>query len=125
MIASRYKSKGYLDCAVTPHPEFDEATGAVNYTVDINPGPIYHLAFVKFENVSDEMRSRLMRVWQMLPGDPFDESYVSSFVFRAQKEDPVLLRSLAGVKVSYESRADQQTHEVNCVIHFTRTLQTP
>jgi len=38
MIASRYKSKGYLDCIVTPHPEFDEATDTVNYTVDVVPG---------------------------------------------------------------------------------------
>jgi outer membrane protein assembly factor BamA len=124
MIVSRYKSKGYLDCAVTPHPEFDEASGAVNYTVEINPGPIYHLAFVKFENVSDEMRSRLMHVWKMLPGDPFDESYVSSFIVKAQKEDPVLQRSLAGVKVSFEAHADPQTHEVNCVIHFARLQPT-
>ncbi len=120
MIASRYKSKGFLDCAVTPHPEFDEGSGTVSYTVGINPGPVYHLAFVKFENVSDEMRSRLMRVWQMLPGDPFDESYVSNFVVRAQKEDPVLQRSLAGVKVSFDVHADQQTHDVNCVLHFAR-----
>jgi outer membrane protein assembly factor BamA len=52
MIASRYKSKGYLDCTVTPHPEFDEVSSTVNYTVKVEPGPVYHLAFVKFENVS-------------------------------------------------------------------------
>jgi outer membrane protein insertion porin family len=125
LIASRYKSKGYLDCTVTPHPEFDEASGTVNYTVEVEPGPVYHLAFVKFENVSDELRSRLMRVWQMLPGDPFDESYVSNFIYEAQKEDPVLMRSLAGVKVTFNVLADPQTHEVNCVMHFTRAQQTP
>ena len=125
MIASQYKSKGYLDCTITPHPEFDEATSSVNYTVDVNPGPVYHLAFVKFENVSDELRSRMMRIWQMLPGDPFDESYVSSFIVRLQKEDPALQRTLAGVKVTYDVRADQQTHDVNCVIHFARAQQTP
>jgi outer membrane protein assembly factor BamA len=123
MIASRYKSKGYLDCTVTPHPEFDETAGAVNYTVEINPGPVYHLAFVKFENVSDELRSRMMRVWQMLPGDPFDESYVSSFIVRVQKEDPGLQRTLAGVRVTYDVHADQQTHDVNCIIHFARAQQ--
>jgi len=106
-------------------PEFDEASGTVNYTVEVEPGPIYHLAFVKFENVSDELRSRLMRVWQMLPGDTFDESYVASFIIRAQKEDMVLMQSLSGVKITYEVRADQQTHEVNCVIHFTKARQTP
>jgi outer membrane protein assembly factor BamA len=120
MISSRYKSKGYLDCKITPHPDFDEANGVVNYTVDVDPGPVYHLAFVKFENVSDELRGHLMRVWQMLPGDPFDEGYVANFVIKAEKEDPVLMRSLMGTKVSYDVLADPQTHEVNCVIRFVK-----
>jgi outer membrane protein insertion porin family len=125
LITSRYKAAGYLDCVVTPHPEFDETSSTVNYNVEVDPGPVYHLAFVKFENVSDELRSRLMRIWQMLPGDAFDESYVSNFIIRAQKDDPVLMRTLAGVKVTYDVLADQQTHEVNCVIHFARAQQTP
>lgn len=125
MIASRYKAAGYLDCTVTPHPEFDEASGIVNYTVEVDSGPVYHLAFVKFENVSDELRSRLMRVWQMLPGDPFDAGYVSQFINKAQREDPVLEGSLAGVKVTYDVVADQQTHDVNCVLHFAKVQKAP
>jgi len=125
MIASRYKSKGYLDCKLTPHPEFDETTGTVNYTVDVNPGAVYHMAFVRFENVSDELRVRLMRVWQMLPGDPFDESYLSGFVLRAQKEDPALMRSLSGVAANYKIAADPETHEVSCVLHFTKLQPAP
>ncbi|MFZ1086384.1 MAG: hypothetical protein WAN35_15590 [Terracidiphilus sp.] len=124
-LNGQYKSKGYMDCLITPHPQFDEASGTVNYSVEIAPGPVYHLAFVKFEGVSDDLRSHLMRVWQMLPGDPFDASYVSSFILKAQKDDPVLMRSLAGVKISFDVRADQQTHDVNCVIHFARAQQTP
>jgi hypothetical protein len=66
-----------------------------------------------------------MRVWQMLPGDPFDESYVASFIVKAETEDPALMQSLSEVKITYEVRADPQTHEVNCVIHFTKARQTP
>ena len=53
------------------------------------------------------MRGRLMRVWQMLPGDPFDESYVANFVIRAGRKT-ILMRWLAGVKVTYDVLADQQ-----------------
>jgi outer membrane protein assembly factor BamA len=120
LISARYKAKGYLDCALTPHPKYDEASGVVNYSIDIVPGPVYHLALVKFENVSDELRSHLMRNWQLLPGDPFDEGYVANFVLAAQKADPILQRSLMGVKFSFDVRADQQTHEVNVVIRFER-----
>jgi outer membrane protein assembly factor BamA len=120
LIAGRYHSKGYLDFAITPHPEFDEAAGVVNYTIEIHPGPVYHLALLKFENVSDDLRKLLMRNWQMFPGDPFDESYVAGFILKAQNSDPVLMRTLAGVKVSYDVRADPATHDVNLVIRLER-----
>jgi hypothetical protein len=92
----------------------------VNYTVEIQTGPVYHLGFVKFDNVSDQMRSLLMRYWQMMPGDPFDESYVASFIVKAQQADPVLARSLSGVKTTFDAKADPQTHDVNVVIHLAR-----
>ena len=120
LIASRYKSKGYLDFSMTPHPQFDEAAGTVSYTVDLNPGPVYHLALLKFDNVSDDLRKLLMRNWQMLPGDPFDSSYVAAFVLKAQTADPVLQRTLAGVKVTYDVRADPVSHDVNLVIKLER-----
>ncbi|MGA2216450.1 MAG: POTRA domain-containing protein [Terracidiphilus sp.] len=118
LICSRYKDYGYLDCAVTPHPQLDDATATVNYTVDIDPGPVYHLALVKFENVSDDLRKLLMRNWQMLPGDPFSESYVANFIATVEKDDPILASTLFGVKINYDVHADPQTHGVNCVIRL-------
>jgi outer membrane protein assembly factor BamA len=120
LIASRYKSKGYLDCAVTPGPILDEATGTVSYEVDVKRGAQYHFAFVKFENADDELRIHLMRLWQMLPGDPFDGMYVSNFIAQAEKEDPRLLNSLQNVTVTYKVLADTQTHEVSCILSFAR-----
>jgi outer membrane protein insertion porin family len=120
LLSIRYKSKGFLDCKIAPHPEFNDAAGTVNYTVDVASGPVYHLGFVKFDNVSDQLRSLLMHYWQMMPGDVFDESYVSNFIVKAQQEDPVLARTLAGVKTTFDATADQQTHDVNVVIHLAR-----
>jgi outer membrane protein assembly factor BamA len=124
MIVSRYKSKGYLDCKITPHPEFDEASGIANYTVEVNPGGVYHLASVRFENVSDELRARIMSHWTMQPGDTFDESYVQGFLAKAQKEDSVLMRSLSGVAGKYTVATDPETHEVTCVMRLVRLQQT-
>ena len=120
LLLSRFKSKGYLDCTVILHPVFNDAMGIADYVVEIVPGSIYHLGFVKFENVSDELRVRLMRFWQMLPGDPFDDRYVSNFLLQAQKDDSVLQRTLANVKVDYDVLADPVTHDVNCVIRMKR-----
>lgn len=120
LLAQRYRSKGYLDCVLNPHSQIDEAAGTVNYTVDVMPGQVYRLAFVKFDNVSDEMRVLLMKNWQMLPGEPFDATYATSFILKAQTQDPVLRKALVGVKAKFDVAADPQTHEVNLVVHLER-----
>jgi hypothetical protein len=56
----------------------------------------------------------------MLPGDPFDETYVSNFIVKAQEHDPVLKRTLAGVKTKFDATADPQTHDVNVVIRLEK-----
>ncbi len=119
-VAARFKSKGYLDVKVTPKPQFDEAAAKVNYDVTIETGPVYHLAFVKFEGVSDELRALLIKNWQMMPGDPFDENYAATFVGSAQAHDPILQRTLAGVATRFYVTADPQTHDVNVVIRFSK-----
>ncbi len=120
LLADRYHAQGRLDCKITPHATFNDAAGTVSYTADVIPGPVYHLAFVKFDNVSDGLRSELMRSWQMMPGDPFNQSYVGTFVAKAEMQDPQLRASLAGVKQSFDVTADPNTHTVDVVIHFTR-----
>jgi outer membrane protein assembly factor BamA len=119
-VSRLLKSKGYLDCSVTLTPTLDESVGAANYTINAVPGPVYHLGLLKFENVSDAMRALLMRSWQLMPGDPFNESYVSNFIMIAQKNDPALQRSLVGVKASYDVRSDPETRDVNVIIRLER-----
>lgn len=120
LIAERYHSKGNLDCKVTPHAVFNDADSTVSYNVDVDPGPVYHLGFVKFDNVSDDLRTLLIRNWQMLPGDPFDQSYVANFLIKAQQQDPVLARSLVGVKAEFNVMANPDTHDVNVLIRLEK-----
>lgn len=120
LIAERYHNKGYLDCRVTPHPSFNDTGATVSYTVDVDPGPVYHLAFVKFDNVTDELRNLLIHNWEMMPGDVFDQSYVATFIMKVQQQDPVLRRSLSGVKVKFDVMANPDSHDVNVVIRLER-----
>lgn len=120
MLSNRIKSKGYLDCTVTPHAEYNETEATVSYTAEVNPGPLYRLGFVKFDNVTDALRAQLIHNWQMMPGDPFDAGYVGQFVVQARRQDPVLNRSLEGVKMKYDITANPDTHEVNVVIRLER-----
>jgi outer membrane protein assembly factor BamA len=116
LIESRYKARGYLDLVVTPHPTFHDSTGTVDYSIEIDPGTVYRVAYVKFANVSDELRSHLMRQWQLMPGDPFDQGYLDSFLARAESQDPLLRRSLAGTLSTVETSANPATHDVDVTV---------
>jgi outer membrane protein insertion porin family len=120
LVDGRYKAKGYLDLVVTPQPTFNDAAGTVDYTIEIDPGAVYHVAYVKFDNVSDELRSLLMRQWQLMPGDVFDQTYLDTFLIKAQRQDPVLRSSLAGVLSTMETSADPTTHDVDVTIKLEK-----
>lgn len=120
LVDTALKSKGYLDCTVSAQAIPDDKAGAANYTIHANPGPVYHLGFVKFEGISDDVHTLLMKNWQMLPGDPYDEAYPSNFMLKAQHGDPQLRNALAGLKASYDVHTDPVDHIVNLSIRLEK-----
>jgi outer membrane protein assembly factor BamA len=122
-VRDAYHARGYLDCSVVSHPSFNETTHIVNYTLEIVPGPSYQMGTVHFEGAPDAMAARLTRLWKMAPGQPFDESYVSSFAAGAQKQDRTLAKWMQTVITTYDAKPDPATHQVNCVFHFAKAAQ--
>ena len=121
-IVRRYRSKGYVDCTATPQASFDDATGLANYTVSVRTGEVYHLGFVRFENVSDKLRAILTHNWQMMPGDPFNQEYVGDFILKLKEQEPSLRATLSGVKPVFDVMANPETHEVNVVLRLERAV---
>ena len=119
-VRDAYHARGYLDCSVVSHAAFNEATHIVNYSLEIAPGPIYQMGTVQFEDAPDAMAQKLTRLWKMAPGQPFDESYVSTFAARAQKQDRSLAKWMQTVITSFYVKPDPATHQVNCVFHFAK-----
>ena len=122
-VRDAYHARGYLDCSVVSQPSFSEATHIVNYTLEITPGPIYQMGTVHFDGAPDAMAARLTRLWKMAPGQPFDESYVSTFAARAQKQDRTLAKWMQTVITTDDIKADPATHDVTCVFHFAKPVQ--
>jgi outer membrane protein assembly factor BamA len=120
LIESRYKAKGYLDLRVESQPTFNNSTGTVAYTLAVDPGSVYRVAYVKFAGVSDELRNHLMRQWQLMPGDAFDQTYLDAFLTKAESQDPLLRRSLSGVNPTVETDPDPATHEVNVTFRLEK-----
>jgi outer membrane protein assembly factor BamA len=122
-VRDAYHAHGYLECSVVSHASFNEATHIVNHSVEIVPGPIYKMGTVHFDGAPDDMAARLTRLWKMAPGQPFDESYVSTFATRAQKQDRSLAKWMQTVVNSYDLKPDPATHQVVCIFHFAKAAQ--
>jgi outer membrane protein assembly factor BamA len=119
-VRDAYHARGYLDCSVVSHAAFNEATHIVNYSLEIVPGASYQMGTVHFDGAPDAMAARLARLWKMAPGQPFDESYVSSFAAGAQKQDRSLAKWMQTVITSFDVKPDPATHQVNCIFHFAK-----
>ena len=122
-VRDAYHAHGYLDCSVVSHAAFNESTHIVNYSVAIDPGPVYQMASVHFDGAPDAMAAKLTQLWKMAPGQPFDESYVSTFAARAQKQDKALAKWMQTVITSFDIKPDSATHQVNCIFHFAKAAQ--
>jgi outer membrane protein assembly factor BamA len=123
-IRDAYHARGYLDCSVVPHPKFNESTHIVNYGLEIVAGRAYQMGAVEFDGAPEAMALKLKNAWKLAPGAAFDESYVSGFAALAQKKDKVLAKWMLTVLTSDDVKPDPATHQVNCVFHFAKAVQS-
>ncbi len=122
-VEDAYRARGYIDCIVVPQPSFNEGTHIVNYTIEIDPGPLYRMGSVHFDGAPDAMAARLAHIWKMARGDTFDEPYVVGFAARAEKQDRIVSKWMQSVVVTFDVKPDSDTHQVNCVFHFAKAAQ--
>jgi outer membrane protein assembly factor BamA len=122
-VRDTYHARGYLDCAIVPRPSFNEATHIVNYNIEIVPGALYQMGTIQFEGAPDAIAAKLRNAWKLAPGTTFDESYVSNFAARAQKQDKALAKWMQTVIVTYDIKPDEATHQVNVLFHFAKAAQ--
>jgi len=64
-VNDAYHARGYLDCSVVSHASFNEATHIVNYSVEIDPGPLYKMGAVQFDGAPDAMAIKLKNAWKL------------------------------------------------------------
>jgi outer membrane protein assembly factor BamA len=122
-VRDAYHARGFLECSVLSHASFNETTHIVNYSFEITPGSLYQMGTVQFDGAPDAMAAKLTRLWKMAPGAPFDESYVSTFAARAQKQDRSLAKWMQTVITTYDVKPDPATHQANCIFHFGKAAQ--
>jgi outer membrane protein assembly factor BamA len=118
LVTEQYKSKGYMDCVVTPHPQFDDANGIVNYTLEIQTGPVYTMGQLTIQNGADDLRAAMLAAWKMPTGALFNEGAIKTY-FYTQGNTP-LGRTFASVICRYTLFTNHETHTVDVTLRLER-----
>ena len=122
-VRDAYHARGYLDCSVVSHASFNEATHIVNYSVEIDPGPLYQMGAVQFDGAPDAMAAKLTHLWKMAPGDSVRRKLRLRLRGPAQKQDNALAKWMQTVITTFDVKPDPDTHQVNCIFHFAKAAQ--
>lgn len=78
-IRALYASMGFLHMTVTPKPQFDDASGIVNYVMQIKEGDLFTMGKFDVEGLQNMSAERMKQAWKLREGDPFDPLYLRDF----------------------------------------------
>jgi outer membrane protein assembly factor BamA len=117
-VTGQYKSKGYLDCVVTPHPKYDEAAVIVNYTLEVQPGPVYTMGTLTIQNSADDLRAAMWGAWKMPTGAVFSEKAIYDYYY-TQGNTP-LGRTFASANCKYKLTKNIETHTVDVTLRVEK-----
>jgi outer membrane protein assembly factor BamA len=117
-VTGQYKSKGYMDCVVTPHPQLNEASGIVNYAFEVQPGPVYTMGKLIIQNTADDLRAAMLAAWKMPAGAVFSESALHDYYYT--QGNTRLGRTFASANCKYTLTKDIETHTVDVTLRLER-----
>ena len=67
-VSGAYSERGFIDCAVTPTIELDQADQTVSIVMDINEGPQYHWRNIRVTGLDPKIEALLRS--RLTPGSP-------------------------------------------------------
>jgi outer membrane protein assembly factor BamA len=117
-VTGQYKSKGYMDCVVMPHPQYDEAAGNVNYTLEVQPGPVYTMGKLTIQNSAEDLRAAMWGAWKMPTGAVFSEKALHDYYY-TQGNTP-LGRTFASANCKYTLTKNIETHTVDVTLRVEK-----
>jgi outer membrane protein assembly factor BamA len=118
-VAGQYKSRGYMDCVVTPRPQYDDANGIVNYTLEVQTGPVYTMGKLTIQNGADDLRAAMLAAWKLPEGAVFSEKAIRDY-YTTQSDKTALGRTFASVNCRYTLATNIQTHTVDVTLRLEK-----
>jgi outer membrane protein assembly factor BamA len=97
----------------------------VRVIIPIMPGDIYTYESVKFEGLAEARKSLLLQEWKLKPGDPYDDSYTQSFIFRKILSAPRAQHSKAESRTALTcAKVDEAGRKVHVIINVEAPKRT-
>jgi outer membrane protein assembly factor BamA len=118
-VTGECKSKGHMECVVTPHPQYDDANGIANYTFEIQPGPVYTMGKLTIDNGAEDLRAAMLAAWKLPVGAVFSEKAIHDY-FTLQGDKTPLGRTFASALCKYKMAANIETHTVDVTLRLER-----
>jgi len=114
MIATPYRTHGYLRAKIDATPTKDAAAHTVDYAITVQPGPVFHMGGLSLVNLSDQQKAQVLEYWPLKQGDVYDPVLVSQFLLKYKNQ----LHSLDGWSAAYKAYEHEDTHVVDLVVTF-------
>jgi outer membrane protein assembly factor BamA len=115
LIGIPYRKQGYLDAKIMGTPSLDTAAKKVSYTIQVEPGAIYHFGKLSLVNVTDAQSEAFLKSWKVQAGDVYDATYPPGFLTANAKS----LHAWEGYGATYREIRHLDTHivdlEVTCL----------
>ena len=123
-VNDAYHARGYLDCSVVSHASFNEATHIVNYSIEIDPGPLYQMGTVQFDGAPDAMAVKAQKCLETRARRDIRRELRFRFRGPGAKEGQACCQSGCNRSSShFDEKPDPDTHQVNAIFHFAKAAQ--
>jgi outer membrane protein assembly factor BamA len=113
-IAGPYRAHGYLRAKIDATPTKDPANHTVDYAINVEPGPVFHMGALSLVNLNDAQRAQVLQYWPLKQGDVYDAVLVPQFLLKYKNQ----LHSLDGWSAGYKQYEHEDTHVVDLVVTF-------
>jgi outer membrane protein assembly factor BamA len=92
--------------------------GIVDYTLEVQQGPVYRMGRLTIENSADDLRAAMLAAWKMPEGGVFIEKAINDY-FYSQGNTP-LGRTFASANCKYKLAKNLETHVVDVTLRLER-----
>ena len=116
LVTGPYAAQGYIDAKVDATPAFHPEQRTVDYSISVIPGEPYRMGQLTVLNLDEARKAKVLEVWALHPGAPFDKSYAPVFL----KKNAAQLHTLDGYSATYRQIKHLDTHIVDLQVTFKR-----